>query len=121
LLRALRAGQVAMSRWFLFACCLFALAALSYGEPARAPDALSLGGACARDRECQVGLTCTFEPGVIDGQCTAACNSSASCQERFGAQSVCLGADLCARTCTYNADCGGGFCNIYSWCESDAP
>ena len=107
-----------MSRWLLLSCCLAVLGAVSYIGPSRAHDARPLGGACSADRDCQVGLVCAADRGVLDGQCTAACNATASCHVRFGAQSVCLGVDLCARSCMTDADCpSGNECNVYSWCE----
>jgi hypothetical protein len=57
--------------------------------------------------------------GVMAGQCAASCNSGASCQERFGDESMCLGADICARSCEDRSDCPeGNVCNAYGWCES---
>ncbi len=107
-----------MSRWLLLFCCLGVLGAVAYINPTRAHDARPLGGACGADRDCQVGLVCTTEPGVLEGQCSATCNATVSCQDRFGAQSVCLGVDLCARTCMTDADCpSGSGCNVYNWCE----
>ena len=108
-----------MSRWLLLASCLLVLGAIFYMEPRRMPNAQMLGGACLSDRNCQLGLACTYVPGVMEGQCAAACNSTASCQERFGTESLCLGADVCARTCKLASDCpSGDRCNDYGWCET---
>jgi hypothetical protein len=109
-----------MSRWLLVSCCLLVLTAVSYIEPTRAHDARPLGGLCVSDRECQLGLMCAHEAGVMEGQCSAMCNSTPSCQERFGAESMCIGADICARTCSNDAECAsGGSCNAYGWCEGE--
>jgi hypothetical protein len=108
-----------MSRWLFLTLCCFCLVAISAAPPARSATARPLAGACATDRDCQTGLSCTYVEGVMAGQCAAACNSSASCQERFGDESVCLGADVCARTCSAASDCPeGNVCNLYGWCES---
>ncbi len=107
-----------MSRWLLASCCVLVLAAIGNIEPQRLPNAHMLGGACSNDSECQLGLLCTHARDVIDGQCAATCNSTPSCQERFGSLSVCLGADVCARTCSADRDCPqGAHCNSYRWCE----
>lgn len=108
-----------MSRWLLLSCCLVVLSAIAYIGPTRAHDARGLSGKCASDRDCQQGLSCTFDSGVLEGQCAASCNATASCHERFGSQSVCLGVDLCARSCSKDAECPTGTaCNAYHWCES---
>jgi hypothetical protein len=110
-----------MSRWLFAALCALCAAAFGFVEPGRSPTARALGGACAHDRECQLGLQCTFLPDVLEGQCSASCNSTPACQERFGEQSLCLGADVCARACT-SLDAQtcpkGSTCNLYGWCES---
>lgn len=108
-----------MSRWLLLACCsLLFLGAVSHLGAARSPEARALGGSCVSDRDCQHGLSCTFEAGVMNGQCASACSSTDSCQDRFGTHSMCLGADLCARTCSSQADCPAETaCNGYGWCE----
>jgi hypothetical protein len=109
-----------MSRWLLLSCCLLVLTAVAYIEPTRAHDARPLGGQCASDRDCQLGLMCAHETGVIEGQCSAVCNSTPACQERFGSESMCLGADVCARTCGNDDGCShGGSCNAYGWCEAE--
>jgi hypothetical protein len=95
------------------------LTAVSKIEPRRQPDAEPLGGKCQTDLGCQIGLQCEHLSGVMNGQCAATCNAASSCQERFGSSSMCLGADLCARTCDTNADCpSGSLCNDYRWCEA---
>jgi hypothetical protein len=107
-----------MSRWLLISCCLLVLTAVAYIEPTRAHDARPLGGQCATGRDCQLGLTCVDQAGVMEGQCSASCNSTPSCQERFGTESMCIGADICARTCSNDAGCSpGASCNAYGWCE----
>ncbi|MDD9932643.1 MAG: hypothetical protein OXT09_03525 [Myxococcales bacterium] len=107
-----------MSRWLLLSCCVLVLAALAYAEPTRSPTASGLGGSCATDRDCQLGLECAYVAGVIEAQCTASCNATPACQERFGTQSLCLGADLCTRTCEQDTDCPSDTaCNTYGWCE----
>jgi hypothetical protein len=111
-----------MSRWLLLTCCISVLGAIAYIEPTRAANAHVLGGSCARDRDCQLGMSCVFEADVMEGQCAATCNDSAACHEQFGSESVCVGADLCARTCTQDADCAqGSQCNAFNWCEVPAP
>jgi hypothetical protein len=109
-----------MSRWLLVSSCLMVLSSVAYIGPTRARDARQLGGACVTDRDCQLGLECVQQAGVMEGQCSASCNSTSSCQERFGSESMCLGADLCARTCGNDAGCASGAsCNAYGWCEGE--
>ena len=111
-----------MSRWFLVSCCLVVLTAVAYIGPTRAHDARPLGGQCGSDRDCQLGLSCTHVNGVMDGQCSASCNATPSCQERFGSESMCLGADVCARTCGNDQGCPhGSSCNAYGWCDASEP
>ena len=108
-----------MSRWLFLSLCCLCLFAISAAPPARSATAHPLGGSCATDRDCQTDLSCTYVDGVMAGQCAASCNSAASCQERFGDESMCLGADVCARTCDGPSDCpDGNVCNLYGWCES---
>jgi hypothetical protein len=108
-----------MSRWLFLSSCLLVLGAVAYSsEPARRSDARELGAACGSTQECQVGLRCGQDESVLATQCSASCNETTFCQEHFGAASVCLGADLCARTCSTSADCPAGTaCNVYGWCE----
>jgi hypothetical protein len=107
-----------MSRWLLLTCCLSVLGAITAIQPTRPAGARALGGACAIDRDCQLGLSCVFVPEVMEGQCATSCNDTEACQEQFGSESMCLGADLCARTCKEDKDCAAGSrCNQYGWCE----
>jgi hypothetical protein len=107
-----------MSRWLFAACCVLFLVSFTVAHPTRPPSAHALGGSCDDDRDCQLGLQCTSVAGVMEGQCAASCNSTPSCQERFGEQSLCLGADVCARACTNAQQCpAGSTCNLYGWCE----
>jgi hypothetical protein len=107
-----------MGRWFLLTACLFVVSALTYSDASRARDAAQLGGACSSTHACQKGTTCMDVDGVFSGQCSAACNESSSCQQQFGAAAICLGADVCARTCQASSECPSGTqCNAYGWCE----
>jgi hypothetical protein len=111
-----------MSRWLLLSSCMLVLAAVGSLEPTRSAGARGLGGQCGRDRDCQSGLICSTDADVMDGQCTASCNSSAACAERFGVASECLGADVCAQTCKTDRDCASGSaCNEYNWCDRPKP
>jgi len=106
-----------MSRWLLLSLSVLILGTVTHLRGVRSPSAQSLGGACISNRDCQFDLECTNVPGAIEGQCSATCNSSESCTDRFG-ESMCLGADLCARTCDANLPCPDGTaCNAYGWCE----
>lgn len=108
-----------MSRWLLLSCCVLVLASIGYMRPQREANARPLGAACIGDRQCQLDLRCTFVANVMEGQCAAPCNSTPACQERFGSASLCLGADLCARTCQTDRDCpSAGHCNDFHWCET---
>jgi hypothetical protein len=110
-----------MGRWLLLSACLFVVGALTYNDVTRAPDAKYLGGACESTHECRKGTTCVDVDGVMSGQCSAPCNASAVCQRGFGNDAICVGADLCARTCQSSAQCPQGTrCNAYGWCERPA-
>jgi hypothetical protein len=107
-----------MGRWLLISGCLFVVSALTYSDATRAPDAQHLGGACSTTHECRKGTTCLEVEGVLSGQCSTACNATDACQQQFGAAAICLGADVCARTCEASRDCPSGTaCNTYGWCE----
>jgi hypothetical protein len=108
-----------MGRWLLLSSSLLVLGALTaLGPVSRDPDAHALGGGCQATRECREGLSCVDRDGVIEGQCSATCSESSSCQAEFGAAALCLGADLCARSCARASDCPSGTdCNVYGWCE----
>lgn len=108
-----------MGRWLLVSSSLFVLGALTaVGPMSRAPDAETLGGNCEATFECREGLQCIDRSGVIEGQCSATCSESSSCQAEFGRAALCLGADLCARSCAGAADCPSGTaCNVHGWCE----
>ena len=108
-----------MLRWLPVVLCGLVLGGLAYGQSGRAPDARPLGGSCLWDRECLLGLQCVEVDGVLAGQCSAACNTTGSCQQRFGQSALCIGADVCVRTCENADQCPGGTtCNAYGWCET---
>ncbi len=76
----------------------------------------SLADPCDRDKECG-DLICDVDTPMA-GQCTEWCNSTPSCQERFGPNSMCIGAYRCVRTCERQEDCPKGtFCNEFGWCR----
>ncbi len=109
-----------MGRWLLLSFSVLALGAVAViqPDPARAPDARDLGGVCEETRECRSGSRCVDATGVMEGQCSATCSESISCQSQFGQKALCLGADLCARTCGTDGDCPAFTeCNLYGWCE----
>lgn len=109
-----------MGRWLLLSFSVLALGAVAViqHDPARAPDARDLGGVCEETRECRSGSRCVDATGVMEGQCSATCSESISCQSQFGQKALCLGADLCARTCGSDSDCPAFTeCNLYGWCE----
>jgi hypothetical protein len=107
-----------MGRWLLLSSCLFVVGALTYSDATRAPNAKQLGGACSSTHDCRKGTTCVEVAGVMSGQCSAACNATDACQQQFGTAALCLGADVCARTCEASSECPSGTaCNSYGWCE----
>jgi hypothetical protein len=109
-----------MSRWLFVFCCGLLLVVGSYSERGRSAEARGLAGQCTSDRDCQAGLTCAQVPGVMEGQCSSFCNSSETCEERFGSASMCVGADLCARSCATQAECPeGSTCNAFGWCDAE--
>jgi len=111
-----------MGRWLLLSSSLIVLGALytidASSSTARAPDARTLGGTCDSTRDCRNRMQCVENVGVLDGQCSAACADTSACQQAFGVQALCLGADLCARACAGDGTCPNGtICNAYGWCE----
>lgn len=111
-----------MGRWFLLGACLVVVSALGFSDATRASQAKPLGGTCSSTYDCQKGTTCVEIEGVLNGQCSAACNGDEACHEPFGRASMCLGADVCARSCEQQSDCPEDTrCNAYGWCERPAP
>ena len=107
-----------MSRWLFLVSCLGVLAAVGRAEPARHQDARGLGGLCEGTVDCHERLACASVDGVLDGQCSAVCNSDAACEEAFGAPAMCVGADRCVRSCGPGGHCPvGTLCNGFGWCE----
>jgi hypothetical protein len=84
----------------------------------------NLGKACDTDVECGAGLTCHLDSVdyMVHRQCSTYCSSSADCQSAFGANSTCIGANLCVANCASDADCGPStHCNDLGWCERSGP
>lgn len=107
-----------MGRWLMLSSCFFMLGSFTYGDATRAPDAKSLGGACASTHDCQKGTTCLGVDTVMGGQCSTGCNAAEACQQRFGDRALCIGADVCALGCSSSRECPAEtVCNIYGWCE----
>lgn len=107
-----------MARWLLLCTCLVAVVLFGYRDAVRSKDAKSLGGVCESTFECKKGTTCISNEGVLEGQCSSECSSSAACAEAFGTGTQCIGADLCARSCRSSTDCPQDTaCNGYGWCE----
>jgi hypothetical protein len=110
-----------MARWLLLGSCLLVIGAVTYSDATRAPDAQPLGGVCESTHECRKGTTCVETEGVVNGQCSASCNSNALCDAQFGSVSICLASDLCVRACQAADQCPDGTaCNAYGWCERPA-
>ena len=109
-----------MARWLLIGSCLLTtLVAVGYRDVQRqrAPDAKPLGAICENTHECRWGTSCMEVEGVMRGQCSASCNANVRCTESFGGNSLCLGADVCARTCRSSAECPSQMrCNASRWC-----
>ncbi|MDD9969663.1 MAG: hypothetical protein OXR73_25685 [Myxococcales bacterium] len=98
--------------------CLGILAASGQAKPARDADAAGLGGTCESSSACQEPLSCAFEAGVLEGQCSAVCNTDAACEDAFGGPALCVGADRCVRGCSATIPCPVGTgCNGFGWCE----
>jgi len=112
-----------MARWLFIGSLLFtSLVAVGYRDVKRAPDAKPLGGVCESTHECRWGTSCMEIEGVLRGQCSASCNADAGCTASFGGHSLCLGADVCARSCRSAAECPAETrCNAYGWCERPDP
>lgn len=106
-------------RWLYVGLTIAALLAAGVSHRlTRADSAEPLSASCTFDVDCRAGLTCTDVYGVMSGQCSLRCSSTESCRQRFGPRSLCIGADVCVRTCTRDADCPTGTrCNGYEWCE----
>ena len=109
-----------MSRWLFFLLCVTTVAALRLRPAERPQNGAQLGAPCEDSLQCQYGLSCVGGDGPLAGQCAARCSSDASCQDRFGSQTLCIAVDQCAIACQSDADCSGGTaCNTYGFCEID--
>lgn len=108
-----------MSRWLFLGSCLAILAAVWLSPDLRPAGGAQLGERCESSLECQRGLSCSDEEGVLSDQCAAGCATDSSCQERFGARSMCIGIDQCVRSCDADERCPSGTaCNGHGWCEA---
>ena len=107
-----------MSRWLFMLACLAVLVGVGRADPPRLPEARDLGGPCEGLRGCRAGLICADVDDVLEGQCSATCNSDETCRQAFGPSSMCIGVDRCVLVCTVDQECPEGtFCNPYGWCE----
>lgn len=107
-----------MGRWLLLSAGLLLFGAVSSLDDERASDARGLSGVCEATRDCQAGTRCVQDEAALEGQCSAQCSATTTCQEQFGSRATCLGVDLCARTCAHASDCPPDtICNAYGWCE----
>jgi len=109
-----------MGRWLFLASCLAILAVLLVASPALRPSGRAqLSDRCDSSFDCQRGLSCSDDEGVLAGQCAASCSTDGSCQERFGQLSMCIGIDQCVRACDDAGICPSGTaCNGHGWCEA---
>ena len=81
-----------------------------------------IGKPCEADADCPSGLSCHTDQDYISHlQCTTYCNSSDTC-EAMQPGSFCIGANVCVRECTTDADCGPKTrCGDAGWCERTGP
>lgn len=108
-----------MSRWLFLASCLAILVSVWLSPDLRPAGAAQLGERCESSLECRRALSCSDEPGVLSGQCSAGCTTDSSCRERFGRLSMCIGIDQCVRSCDAEGGCPEGTsCNLHGWCEA---
>lgn len=82
-----------------------------------------LGTACESDGDCSGPLSCHHSTDYIaDRQCASSCDSNEQCTAKFGADSMCIGAHICVRTCTASTVCPAkSRCNDNGWCERSGP
>ena len=89
-------------------------------ESSGRPGAGSLGAPCQTSADCSGSLFCPLDSPqhVLDGQCSATCDSSNACDASLGPSRACIGANLCVRDCVNDSDCPAGTtCNDYQWCQ----
>jgi hypothetical protein len=83
-----------------------------------------IGAPCESTTDCKAGLDCHFDTVNYIGhkQCTAACDLSNPCEDRFGSQTFCIGADICVQSCRDSADCPAKtVCSSNKWCKREGP
>jgi hypothetical protein len=91
-----------------------------------APRAAGIGRACDRDADCESGQRCNDDgDGIMDGQCTLSCavvGNKDSCEDVGGADSFCIGADICVQRCETDAECPAqSICSENGWCWRTGP
>jgi hypothetical protein len=81
-----------------------------------------VGKPCEASTDCPNGLSCHTDTDYISHlQCTTSCDSNDTC-EAIQAGSFCIGANVCVRECTSDADCDPKTrCGDAGWCERTGP
>jgi len=94
------------------------------GSSGSLPPVKGLSSPCETSADCASGLTCHSSPDdyIAHKQCSKYCASEAECTSTLGADSTCIGANICVHTCKRDADCvAKTHCNSNGWCERSGP
>lgn len=88
------------------------------------PPAKGVSTPCEASDDCAPGLSCHMSPVdyVAHKQCGKYCESDEECTATLGADSSCIGANVCVHQCKSDADCvARTHCNANHWCERSGP
>lgn len=94
------------------------------GAPGHLPPAKGVSSPCETSDDCATGLTCHLSPEdyIAHKQCSKFCASEEECTSTLGADSMCIGGQICVHTCKSDADCVARTrCNSNGWCERSGP
>jgi hypothetical protein len=83
-----------------------------------------VGQPCETSDDCEDGLNCRLDETdyIAHKQCTASCFAEEECTDRFGEDTMCIGANICTLTCDTDADCPEkSVCSEFGWCSRSGP
>ncbi len=83
-----------------------------------------VGQPCETSADCEDGLNCHLDTTdyIAHKQCTASCFAEEECTDRFGDDTMCIGANICTLTCETDADCPEkSKCSEFGWCSRSGP
>jgi hypothetical protein len=86
--------------------------------------ARGVGSPCESDADCDAPLSCRDDSidYIAHKQCTMPCAVGGDCEAELGANTLCIGAEICVFSCGSDADClPKTRCNSAGWCERGGP